>query len=372
MTDHNYISQDELYHALALQKVPGMGETTLRQLVNKTRSFSKVFNVTVDELMSYGLREVVAKSVVDFDNWQEVDSEMEFLHKEGVEAVTILDTGFPRRLLMLDSTPSVIFYKGNIDFNADKMLAFVGTRKNTSYGKDITQKLIQDLTYLRPTIVSGLAVGIDIIAHRAALEQGLPTLAVLAHGLHMVYPPSHRAEVLRMMDDGGIVSHYCHGTPSIPANFADRNRLIAALSDATVVVESGQRGGSMITAEHAFGYDREVLAVPGRIIDSRSEGPLYLIKSLKASLISSARDISYVLGWDESKRPKTAVQKNLFVDLTEDEIEVIALLKNEEKHIDTLAHSIELSLPKLSATLLQLELKGLVKALPGKVYRVVS
>ncbi len=365
-------NQDETYYALALQLVPGIGEATIRHLLSQTRSFEKIFRCSLEELDTFQLRNNIKDAIQNFSNWNMVDAQYENLEKEGIQTITLLDENFPRRLLMLENTPSVLFYKGKVEFNAQYMLSFVGTRNNTSYGKGLTEKLIGDLAYLKPTIVSGLAVGIDIIAHRSALDHGLPTIAVVAHGLHTIYPPNHRAEVLRMQKNGGVVSHYWHGTPSIPANFADRNRVIAALGDATIVVESGQRGGSMITAEHAFGYGREVLAPPGRTIDSRSEGPNYLIKTLKASLITSADDITYVLGWDAQKKKRPVVQKNLFVDLTEEEVSVIAILKNEEKHIDAIMHGLELSMPKISAILVQLELKGIVKVLPGKVYRVVS
>ncbi len=362
---------DETYYALAVHLVPGMGEATIRHLLNQTRSFEKIFSSSTEELAAYSIRKGVIEAIQNFNEWDRVEAEIKYMEKEQIQVVTLLDEAFPSRLLMQENTPSILFYKGAVDFNAQYMLSFVGTRKNTSYGKEITQKLIADLAHHRPTIVSGLAVGIDIIAHRTALEHDLPTIAVLAHGLHTVYPTHHHIEARKMQERGGLVSHYWYGTPSIPTNFADRNRIIAALSGATIVVESGQRGGSMITAEHAFGFGREVLAVPGRTWDTRSQGPNYLIKTLKASLITSAKDVEYVLGWKQDKKTKNVIQKNLFNDLTEDEIAVIALIKEEEKHIDILIQNTSLSMPKLSATLVQLELKGLIKALPGKMYSII-
>ncbi len=364
----------ELYYAIALHLVPGMGVGSIRHLLEKARSFEAIFALEEEQLArDFEMRKGTIRALRQFDNWKRVDEEISLIETNDIRATTLLDSSFPYRLVHNDYAPVILFYQGNIDFNAERMISFVGTRKNTEYGKDITRKIIRELSYLRPTIVSGLAVGIDILAHRAALENDLPTIAVVAHGLHTIYPSSHRSDVLRMIQQGGgVISHYFYHTASLPAHFADRNKVIAALSDATLVVESGIKGGSMITAAQAYEFDKEVLALPGRAIDSRSAGTNELIKTLRASMVTSAEDIVQILGWDLRKKPTTVTQKNLFLDLSEDEIAIIAQLKLEDVQLDKLAKICKMSTARIASTLVQLELKGVVKTLPGKVFRLIQ
>ena len=264
----------------------------------------------------------------------------------------------------------MLYYKGNADLNNRKVISIVGTRKATEYGKQFCAELIQHLQTHQTLIVSGLAYGIDICAHKESVKNNLPTVGVLAHGLDDLYPGQHRSTADKMIENGGLLSDYISGTNPDRENFPKRNRIVAGMCDAVVVVEAGITGGALITAEIANSYSRDVFALPGRIGDPFSAGCNKLIKINKAALIESYADISYLLGWQQEE-VKAAKQAKLFLDLTEEELLLVNYLKEKGNlPIDELCYATNLSMSKASGLLLNLEFNGVVKTLPGKVYQL--
>ncbi len=363
----------ELYYAIALQMCSKIGNRTARTLVKHFRSFEKIFIAPKEELETIdgvGLNNI--KVIKEFENWDLVESEVKTIEKHQIQWTLITEESFPRRLYLQEELPYMFFYNGAIDFNPDKCISIVGTRAASKYGIDQTRKIVADLARHNATIVSGLAFGIDIAAHKAAIENGLPTWAVVAHGLHTIYPPAHQSTVaLAIENGGGIVSSYLYDVPSLPAFFVDRNKIVAAISDAVIVVESAKKGGSMITALMANDFNKDVFAIPGKNIDPKSAGPNHLIKTNQALLLESVKDLEYILRWDAKSRPKV-VQRNLFLDLDESQTKIVESLKQGELHIEILAQQCQLSSSQINSNLLQMELQGLVESLPGKIYRLLQ
>jgi DNA processing protein len=290
-----------------------------------------------------------------------------------IEYSFYLDDDYPTRLKNCPDSPVIFFYKGNVDFEQTKIVSIVGTRQATQYGKDACNRIVDEL-YQRnhnTIIVSGLAYGIDICSHRAALRNDLPTIAVLGHGLSKIYPSAHAAAAREITKNGALLTEFLSSSPIEPSNFLRRNRLIAGLSDLTIVVESNARGGALTTAEIANSYNRDVFAVPGRLTDNCSAGCNWLIKTNKANLLQSVADIEYIMGWDNE--PKKPVQRELFAEISPDEEIIMQILReNGECAIDNLCIAAQMSVSKVSALLLNLELSGLVCSLPGKVYKTTS
>jgi DNA processing protein len=265
----------------------------------------------------------------------------------------------------------LLYVRGNVDFNHPKILAVVGTRRATPQGKKITQKIIEELANQDVLIISGLAFGIDIIAHQSAIDNKLPTIGVLAHGLDRIYPSEHRGIAYEMERNGSLITEFKSGTKPDRENFPKRNRIVAGMADAVLVVESQRRGGSMITADLGFGYGRDVFAIPGRPGDKQSEGCNFLIRQNKASLVESAIDIKYLMNWQEKPKPKE-IQKQLFVELSADEEALISVLKEPRKlPLDELCLTVGITVSQASIPLLTLELNGLVRQLPGKIIELV-
>ena len=264
-----------------------------------------------------------------------------------------------------------MYSKGTVDYNNQRVISIVGTRKATDYGKDFCNELIKDLVPHNPLIVSGLAYGIDVCAHKAALQHNLPTIGVLAHGLDRLYPAQHKSVASQMLDNGALLSDFKSGTKPDRENFPKRNRIVAGMSDLTIVIESSKKGGSLITAHIANDYNRDVFALPGRIGDSQSEGCNNLIKSHKAALIQSAKDIEYVMGWEVQKK-NTPIQTQLFVELTPEQKTLTAILSKQDKiGIDKLSLLAKMPMSQTTSLLLNLEFDGVVKSLPGKLYKLV-
>jgi DNA processing protein len=298
---------------------------------------------------------------------------VQFIQKFNIQPLFLTDAAYPQRLLNCADSPTLLFYKGTANLNASKVLAIVGTRANTDYGKSVTEKLVADLSEQNILIVSGLAYGIDAIAHKAAIKNGLPTVGVVGHGLDKIYPSDHRTLAKEMVaGDGGLLSEFFSGTLPDKHNFPLRNRLVAGISDATVVVETMVNGGSMITAKLADGYNRDVFAVPGRTIDTKSAGCNYLIQHNKAVLLNSADDLLDVMGWKRKTKTKRTPQKQLFIELSPDEQQVVELLKEKDAmHIDEINLRSGLSSSASAAAILNLELQNVVASLPGKMYKLV-
>ena len=295
----------------------------------------------------------------------------ESLDKIGATTVFFTEKEYPRRLKQCPDAPLLLYAKGNINWNPEKVVSIVGTRHASAYGKQLTEELVEGLKASGATIVSGMAYGIDVAAHSAALHNELPTIGVLGPGLHTIYPAIHRKIAQEMIANGGLVSEFAPGLKPEPAYFPMRNRIVAGMADATVVIESGAKGGSLITATMANDYNRDVFAFPGDVNKPFSAGCLRLIQQHKAHLLTGPEDLLKAMNWENSTHKK-AVQRNLFVELTASETQLVEVLKTKtEVAVDTLGYLTSLSPGSVSALLLNLEFKGVVKALPGKRYTLI-
>lgn len=299
------------------------------------------------------------------------ETEFEFALKNNVRVVSFLDEDYPQRLKHCDDSPIVLYAKGNGTINPQRAISIVGTRNATRQGREITESIVQELATADVTIVSGLAYGIDVAAHRACLKFDVPTIGCLAHGLDRIYPKVHANTATEMLEKGALITDFPIGTNPDRENFPKRNRIVAGMADATIVVEAGIKGGALITAELAFDYDRDVFAVPGRIGDEYSAGCHRLIMNNKAALITSGNDVLKALGWDESaNKKKSQPQTKLLIDLTEEQEKVVAVLREKAHTIDRLTVLSGYPMSKVAAILLELEFDGIVSNLPGKVYKL--
>ena len=365
---------NELLYQLALTQIPHIGDVQAKILLQHFGSASDVFKAKQSELEKLeGIGVVRAQSIKNFNDFSVAQKEIEFIEKYKIRTLFLTDTDYPQRLLNCYDSPTLLFYKGTANLNASKVLAIVGTRSDTEYGKQFTEKLVRDLSNQDILIVSGLAYGIDATAHKAAVKNGLPTVGVVGHGLDKIYPSDHTTLAKDMIKEGGgILSEFFSGTKPDKHNFPLRNRVVAGLSDATVVVETHAKGGSMITAKLADAYNRDVFAVPGRTTDSKSEGCNHLIKYNKAMLLTSADDLLEVMGWQQKKKEKSKKQKELFIELSTEEKLLIHMLQEKETvHIDEMNISSGLSSSAIAAALLNLELQNVIASLPGKSYKLL-
>lgn len=361
-------------YQIALTFIPGIGDIRAKHLLNVFPDIEELFKESEQALKHvFGKNISAINAIRSQEILNRAKQELEFIEKNKIELLFYNESKYPSRLKRSDcpDSPVVLYYKGNADLNTAKVISIVGTRKATEYGREMTDKFVQGLSNENILIVSGLAYGIDIHAHKAALQNNLSTVAVLAHGLDRIYPSLHVKTATQMLENGGLLTDYMSGTNPDAGNFPSRNRIIAGLADATLVVEAGRKGGALITAEIASSYNRDVFSIPGDLQKTSSEGCNYLIKTNKAVLVQSADDIYYNLGWDKQKTPKT-VQQNLFPDLTENETIIYRyLLENKECGIDEFLSNTELSLPKIAAALLNMELQNIIKCLPGKIYKLI-
>ncbi|MCG8700487.1 MAG: DNA-processing protein DprA [Bacteroidales bacterium] len=359
---------------LALSIIPKVGPVTVRRLVAYTGSAEAVFKEKAGNLAKIpGIGSTIVRSLQNSSLMTKAEEEIKFIEKNNLGMSFYLDEDYPVRLKQCEDAPICLFYKGGFKTNAEKTVSIVGTRKPTEYGKEVCYNLVKDLADSDTDIqvISGLAYGIDITAHKASLEHQLNTVAVLGHGLHMLYPASHRAAAEKICNQGCLLTEFVSTKKPDPGNFVSRNRIIAGLADITIVVESAVRGGALITADMAFSYHREVAAFPGRANDKYSEGCNSLIKNNKAALIENATDLLKMMNWDCSK-PK-AVQASLFNELTENETSVVDILKQSDAvSIDDLTRQLQKPMHKIKADLLNLEFKGLIKSLPGNAFKLIS
>jgi DNA processing protein len=305
---------------------------------------------------------------------ERAEKEIEYIDRNRIKAMFYLDKDYPERLRNCEDAPVILFVKGEINLNNHKVVSIVGTRNATAYGREKCTQLVADLAERKhnPLIISGLAYGIDICAHKASLKNGLKTAAVLGHGLTFLYPAVHRAISREIEEHGALISDFVSDQKPEPGNFIRRNRIIAGLADATIVVESGERGGALVTADIANSYNRDVFAFPGRTNDKYSVGCNKLIKTNKAALIENVKDLEYIMGW-QMQETKRSAQKQLFVQLNpEEEIIVNNLQENGDQSIDQLCINCEMPVSRVSALLLNLEFSGVVHCLPGKMYRYIK
>ena len=360
----------ELYYQIALSFVPGIGAKTGRVLLEKLGSAEEIFRLSPKDLKKEGVSEVKTKGFKDPEVLARAQDELDFVIKNNVQTI-YTGKGYPTRLAQCSDAPLLLFFKGNANLDAKKIVAIVGTRKNTDYGHKLTEELVEGLQGMEDVlVVSGLALGIDAIAHKKCLQAGVPTVGVLGHGLDRVYPYSHKLLAEQMLENGGILAEYPSLTLPDRNNFPMRNRIVAGMSDVTVVVESHATGGALITAQMASGYNRDVVAYPGRVSDTRSTGCNELIRRNVAGMVTKAADLIEMMNWNKEAKPK-AVQRQLFLNLREDEQKIIDFLQTRDSiHSDELFHQTGLTSSALASTLLMLEMQGLVKALPGKLFRL--
>lgn len=368
---------EDLFYLLALQKVEGVGDIIAKKLLAHCGNAEEVFKTkpsklaAIDGIGTYLLRNLKSKSI-----FRQAESELEFIQSNPINCTYFLDGNYPEKLRHCVDGPVLLFTSGNISLENRKIISIVGTRQITSYGIDCCKNLIADLAPLNPIIVSGFAFGVDIIAHQAAMEHGLQTIGVLAHGLNQVYPKAHKRYVSRMEQHGGFMTEFWSSSNPERENFVKRNRIVAGISEATVVIESADKGGSLITANMANDYNREVFAVPGRISDKYSQGCNNLIKSQRANLLTGAADLIYLLNWDleteSSPNAAKPIQKQLFVSLDQTEQQVYAFLQQNGKELlDTIALQCEIPIHQLAGILLNMELKSVIRPLPGKLFEAI-
>ena len=364
--------KSEILSALALTKANKIGDIYARKLITKLGSAEAVFKERPKNLsLIDGIGEGLIHEISKADLIAEAESEMDFIEKEGIGIWYFKDKDYPKRLNQCQDAPILIFNRGKFDMRNKPMISIVGTRKITAQGIDFCHQLIEDLAPLNPVIVSGFAFGTDITAHKAALDNNLQNIAVLGHGLNKMYPAVHTKYVPSVEANGGFITDFTSDANFDRKNFVKRNRIIAGITEATVVVESAEKGGSLITADLANQYDREVFAVPGRPKDRYSLGCNNLIKKHQAHLITSAADIVYLLNWDIEKE-KAGKQQSLFVDLNDDEKKVVSTLaENGKEELDDLVIKTNIPGHQLASILLNLELKGKIRPLPGKQYETI-
>lgn len=372
MTD----KQQELIYAIALTKVRTLNAVNIRLLMKAAGSATEVYahRKDIKQLMPEA-NERLAAALNEMDYAvQLAEREMEFINSKRMRAMTMQDDEYPQRMLECEDAPLVLYCCGDVDLNRQHVINIIGTRKCTEYGRELCYNFVTELKQLVPDvlIVSGLAYGIDINAHRASLANGIDTVGVLAHGLDNIYPHLHRQTAIEMVNNGGgLLTEYTTNTTPEKGNFVARNRIVAGISDACVVVESAARGGSLITAGLSLDYNREVFAFPGRVSDLSSAGCNNLIAKHEASLITCAEDMVNALGWTPNNRKK-AVQQELFVELTEEETAIVnALAGVDDKHINQLAIDTNISYSRVSMLLFELEMKGIIKALGGARYHLI-
>lgn len=362
-----------MLHNIALTMVKGVGYLNLRQLVNYCGSAEAVFNTKAERLKKIpGIGPKTAESILSKETFNRAEIEIEFIEKYKINPLFYTESDYPKRLLNCEDAPSLLYFKGKANLNNQKVVAVVGTRNATAYGKAFCEKLIVGLQKHNILVVSGLAYGIDIAAHKAALANKVETVGVLGHGLDRIYPAVHRNTAEKMLANGGLLTEFTSTTNPDRQNFPKRNRIIAGIADATIVVEAAITGGALITAQIANSYNRDVFALPGRVDDEFSDGCNYLIKTNRAQLITKVEDIEYILGWVESKINPKPQQINIYPTLNSDEQEIVNLIaKKCATNFDELQYHLSMPQSKLAMLILNLEMQAIIVALPGKVYKLV-
>ncbi len=364
---------EERLSFLALHFIPGIGDRLVKQLVSYCGSAEKIFKTPKGKLLKIpGIGPVAAESIMNGKSFHEAEKELRRAEKEETEILFYTDKKYPARLKQIEDAPSLLYFKGNINLNHHKMVAIVGTRQATEYGKEMVNNIIEELTPHEAVIISGLAYGIDIQAHKQALKNNLPTLGVMGSGMDVIYPAAHKETAKRMVSNGGLLTENRFGTKPDAHNFPARNRIIAGMCDALIVVEAAEKGGALITAEIANSYNKDVFAIPGSLGLTYSEGCNKLIRNNKASLFTSVKDLEYILEWTsvdnlEGKRNEQLFDLN---SLDEGERTIVTLLQEKKTPmlIDDIAHQTDLPPSFLASLLLTLEFKDIVKSFPGKMF----
>ncbi len=368
------MNKQELYNLIALSQVRLVGPVAAKKLIAYCGSAEAVFKEKKSALIKIpGIGTIVSAELNNTTAFETAEKELEFINKNKITPLSFWCENYPKRLVHCEDSPILLYSRGKTNFNVQKVLSIIGTRKATSYGKAICEKLIEELASSHPNllIVSGLAYGVDICAQRAAYKNNLQTIGVLAHGLDRIYPSSHGSFVNKSLTNGGICSDFVSNTNPDRENFPKRNRIVAGLADATLVIESKINGGSMITANLAHSYNRDVLAIPGNVNNEFSKGTNELIKSQRASLVESASDIEKLMLW-KAQDAKKPVQASLFSDISKEQEQIVTLLRDKGTlNIDDLSFMLKTKTSDTSFQLLDLEFKGIVKSNPGKTYSIL-
>jgi DNA processing protein len=366
------MSDQDLFYLLALLKVDGVGDIMAKKLLTHCGNAESIFSAKTNQIAAIdGVGSFLLKNLKDKTIFEKANKELEFIKSNDILVSFFQDEHYPDRLKHCFDSPVLLFNSGNIDLKNRKIISIVGTRQITSYGTEFCRSLIEDLSPLNPVIVSGFAYGVDIVAHQFAMEHNLQTIGVLAHGLNQIYPKTHKKYVARMMENGGFITEFWSSSNPDKEKFVRRNRIVAGMTEATIVIESADKGGSLITANFANDYNRDVFAVPGRVTDTYSKGCNNLIKMQKANVLTNAADLVYMLNWDIENKSKT-IQKQLFVELEEDEQLIYEyLLKNGKELLDTIALQCNFPIYKISGILINMELKGVIRPLPGKLFEAI-
>jgi DNA processing protein len=355
-----------------LLRVEGVGDIMAKKLLTHFGSAEAVLNAKTSQLAAIdGVGSILLKNLKDKSVFEKANQEMDFIQNNNIDVLYFQDEKYPDRLKHCIDGPVLLFSSGNVNLKKRKIISIVGTRQITSYGTEFCRKLIEDLAPLDPVIVSGFAYGVDIVAHQLAMDHNLQTIGVVAHGLNQIYPKPHKKYVAKMEQNGGFMTEFWSTSNPDKENFVRRNRIVAGMTEATIVIESADRGGSLITANMANDYNRDVFAVPGRVTDKYSQGCNNLIKTQKANVLTTAADLIYILNWDIQKESKT-VQKQLFVTLDGDEQKVYDyLLKKGKEQMDIIALHCDFPIYRISGLLLNMELKGVIRPLPGKLFEAI-
>jgi len=364
------LNEEEQVMRIAVKLIPSVGDTVARNLFGYCGSAKAIFTEKKSRLMKIpGVGPATAEHIVAFKNFRRAEEEWRFIEKHKIQLCFYADDHYPKRLKQIIDPPFILYYRGSSSLDQPKIIGVVGTRQATEYGKKFCSQLIEALVPFNVLVISGLAYGIDIAAHRAALRNNLPTIAVLAHGLDRIYPSAHKNIASKMIGNGGVLSEYISGTPPDREHFPERNRIVAAMSDAIIVVEAAEKGGALITAEYANSYNKDVFALPGRNNDEYSAGCNKLIKTHKAALIENADDLIYIMGWDTGQKSKKMKQISLNIDLSPLELQIIRAIEEKGKtHIDELTIIASTPNSELALILLNLEFNGILKSHPGNYY----
>ena len=371
------MQQEEIYYTVALTRMTGLNQQTALLLYRTLGGGQAVYEHRND--LGDVMPEATPRLRESMRNWDDAlpraAAEMEFMQKGGICALCLDDADYPQRLRECADAPLLLYYKGSADLNQQYVVDLVGTRHCTPYGQDLVHRFVSDLKRLCPQvlIVSGLAYGIDICAHRNALEQGYETVGVLAHGLDQIYPPRHRDTAVEMLTKGGLLTEYMSQTEALPNNFRQRNRIVAGISDATILVESAFKGGGLITCRIAQEYGRDVFAFPGNVGQPYSEGCNLMIRNNTAALITSAEDFVEAMGWQTVADRPEAVERQLFPDLSDDERRVITLLQDtNDLQLNLISVKTDIPIGQLTALLFSLEMKGVVRPMAGGTYHLLK
>lgn len=362
----------DLPYQIALTLIPNIGAVQAKALIDHFGDAESIFKAKIKTLSSIeNIGGVRAAGIKEFENFIQAEEEITFIEKFKIQPLFITDKNYPQRLLRCYDAPTLLYYRGNADLNNTKVISIIGTRNNTDYGKHLTEKLVTELQEQNVLILSGLAFGIDAIAHKAAIQNSLQTVGVLAHGLDTIYPQQHKSLAKDMLQYGGLLTEFRKKTKPDKHNFPRRNRIVAGMADATIVAETAVKGGSMITAELAHNYNREVFAFPGKTTDTKSAGCNYLIQHNKAILLTDAQQLTEAMKWQPGKT-KPRVQKELFIELSADEKIIITILNERENvHIDEIFLRSGLSSSAVAGAMLNLELQNVIDSMPGKMYRLL-